>query len=100
VTESFSGFFAPEERDALQRREAGKSAPSGSGDPVVIAILTALDARGPVGIEELLSAVRASPRSVISALDALERDRRVRSVSQDGEELVELTADGRSMLPR
>ena len=96
MTESVSGFLTPEERTALASRKRSERPDDETG--ITIAILQVLSADGPTAIPELLSKVKARPRSVLAAIDDLEGDRLVR-VDQDGtEEIVGLTERGRAKL--
>jgi hypothetical protein len=93
VTESVSGFLAPEEREALELRREGSEREPGAS--ISHAILQTLSIDGPTALPDLLLKVHARAREVFSTVDDLDKSRLVRLSDRGDQEVVELTEEGR-----
>lgn len=91
MTESVSGFLAPEERAALERKDAQEREPTPNISRAILQIL-AID--GPTALPELLPKVHARAREIISTVSDLDKSRLVRISDKGSEEIVELTEAG------
>ena len=92
MTESVSGFFAPEERAASDRVPGAADPPLAS--ELSLHVLHVVAEHGSVTMSALLAEVEARPRAVVAAVDDLEAAGLVRVDAADREETVRPTEAG------
>jgi DNA-binding MarR family transcriptional regulator len=93
MTESVSGFFAPEERAATGDRVYGTASPPLTSE-LSLRVLHLVAERGSVTMSALLAEVEARPRAVVAAVDDLEAAGLVTVDAADREEIVHPTKAG------
>jgi DNA-binding MarR family transcriptional regulator len=93
MTDSVSGFFAPEERAATGDRARGAANPPLASE-LSLRVLHLVAERGSVTMSALLAGVEARPRAVVAAVDDLEAAGLVTVDAADREEIVHPTEAG------